>query len=360
MARPDPAPSKASLRGLAPWYRSHRRDLPWRRPTDPYPVWVAEAMLQQTTVKAVLPYFQAFLGRFPTVSALAAAAEEDVLAVWSGLGYYHRARNLHRGAREIVARHDGRFPRALPQALALPGVGLYTASAVLSIAFGLPLAVVDGNVRRVLARVFALAGTRWRKEAALYNLATELLDREAPGDWNQALMELGATVCMPRRPRCPLCPLRARCEAHARGLEERFPESRSRRAPVAVTVAVALIEDDGRILLVRRPAQRVMAGLWELPQTSLESEGLSALASELEERHSLRVAPGPLIATIRHTITFRRIRVEVYATRLRGRGQRKSDQLAWVQPGEIRALPVSSLTHKILRAVRDGQYPLPL
>jgi A/G-specific adenine glycosylase len=360
MAKPDPAPSKASLRGLAQWYDRHRRDLPWRRTTDPYQVWVAETMLQQTTVKAVLPYFQAFLERFPTVAALAAALEEDVLAVWSGLGYYHRARNLHRGAREIVARHGGRFPRALPQALALPGVGLYTASAVLSITFGLPLAVVDGNVRRVLARLFALAGIRWRKDAALYNLATELLDREAPGEWNQALMELGATVCTPRRPRCPLCPLQARCQAHARGQEERFPESRSRRDPVSVTVAAALIEDDGRVLLVRRPAQRVLAGLWELPQTSLDSGEPPDLVSELEKRHGLRVAPGSLVATVRHAITFRRIRVEVYATRLRARAPQDSDQLTWARPDQIRSLPVSSLTHKILRAVRGGQFPLPL
>jgi len=360
MATNDPAARGAGLKGLVPWYRRQRRDLPWRRTTDIYPVWVAEVMLQQTTVKTVLAYFEAFLTRFPTITALAKASEDEVLAAWSGLGYYHRARNLHRAAREVRDRHAGRFPRSLAGAMALPGVGLYTASAVLSIAHGQPLAVVDGNVRRVLARVFALGGAPWRKEAAFYNLATELIDHAAPGDWNQALMELGATVCLPRQPRCTLCPLRGRCAAHLQGREDGFPETRARRATVAVTVAVALVEKDSRILLVRRAAQRLLSRLWEVPQTSLESGGLSDLAPELEERHGLRIVPGRLLAAVRHTITFRRIRVEVYEARLRGRPPDAPDRLMWVRPDEAQRLPVSSLTHKILRAVRSRQYPLPL
>src|SRR4029079_7972810 len=158
---------------------------------DPYRVWVSEVMLQQTTVKSALPYYEAFLARFEDVGALARAREEDVLAAWSGLGYYHRARNLHRGARFVVEQHGGSFPSTLESALKVPGVGRYTAGAVLSIAFGVPLAVVDGNVRRVLARLWGLRGPRWRSDAAYYGLAEELLDRESPGDWNQALMELG-------------------------------------------------------------------------------------------------------------------------------------------------------------------------
>src|SRR5262249_25086797 len=160
------------------------------------------------------------------------AAEEDVLASWSGLGYYHRARNLHRGAQHVVARHAGVFPRTLEAALAVPGVGLYTASAILSIGHGVPLPVVDGNVRRVLARLFALRGPEWRKDGPYYNRAEALLDRKNPGDWNQALMELGATVCTPRKPACPACPLRAECAAHAQGVVDELPESRARRAPV--------------------------------------------------------------------------------------------------------------------------------
>ena len=260
----------ALRRRLLDWYRRHRRDLPWRRTRDPYRVWVSEVMLQQTTVKTVLPYYDRFLERFPTLATLAAASEHDLLASWSGLGYYHRARNLQRGARQVLAQHAGEFPHSLEKALAVPGVGLYTASAVLSISRGVPLPVVDGNVRRVLARLFALRGPEWRKDAPFYNRAEELLDRKAPGDWNQALMELGATVCLPRKPACAACPVRAQCQAAAQGIQEELPEARARRAPVNVTVAAALVEKEGRVLLVRRAEGRLMGRMWEVPQTSLE------------------------------------------------------------------------------------------
>src|SRR5512137_208808 len=242
----------AMRRALLGWYDRNRRDLPWRRTKDPYRIWVSEVMLQQTTVKAATPYYEAFLKRFPTLQSLAEEPEEEVLAAWSGLGYYHRARNLHRGAQHVAERHGARFPRTLEAALAVPGVGLYTASAILSIAYGLPLPVVDGNVRRVLARLLALRGPEYRKDGPYYNRAEELLDRERPGDWNQALMELGATVCTPRNPGCDACPLRSACRARALGLVDELPEGRARRAPVDVQVAAALVERDGKVLLVRR------------------------------------------------------------------------------------------------------------
>ena len=264
---------KVDRKALLAWYRRNRRDLPWRRTDDPYRIWLSEVMLQQTTVKTATPYYEAFLERFPTLEALAAADEEDVLARWSGLGYYHRARNLRRAAQHVAERHRGRFPKTLEAALAVPGVGLYTASAVLSIAYGTPLPVVDGNVRRVLARLFALRGPEWTKDAAFYNLADEVLDQEAPGDWNQAVMELGALVCVPRKPACPACPLRRSCQAFARGLVHELPEARARRAPQDVTVAAALVEKGGRLLLVRRAEGRLLGRMWEVPQTSLESRG---------------------------------------------------------------------------------------
>jgi len=347
-----------SLPGLLAWYRHHRRSLPWRRSRDPYRVWVAEVMLQQTTVKTVLPYYERFLARFPDVHALAVAPETDVVAAWSGLGYYHRARNLHRASRHLVERHAGRFPRTLLAALAIPGVGLYTASAILSIAHDQPLAVVDGNVRRVLARVFALRGPEWRSDAPFYNLASDLLDPAAPGDWNQALMELGATICTPRRPACPACPLRAQCAARRSGQQEELPEARARRKPIDVTVAVALVQRQGQFLLVRRAEGRLLSAMWELPQTTLESHGLPDLATELRERHALEVAPGQLLATARHTITHRRIRVEVYAARLRRRPAEDPARFVWATPAGLRSLPVSSMTYKILRAVAGGQLPL--
>jgi A/G-specific adenine glycosylase len=352
--------STSLQRPLLAWYRRHRRDLPWRRDQDPYRVWLSEVMLQQTTVKVVTPYFEAFLERFPTLTALADAPEDDVLAAWSGLGYYHRARNLHRGARHVRDQHAGRFPRTLEAALAVPGVGLYTASAVLSIAYGVALPVVDGNVRRVLARLFALRGPKWRKDAPFYNRAQELLTPEAPGDWNQAVMELGATVCTPRKPACPACPLRAQCRVLELGIVDRLPEGKARRAPVSVTVAAALVLRQGRILLVRRAAERLMGGMWEVPQTSLESRGLPDLVPELRERHQLEVRPGRLRASARHAITFRRIRVEAYEARLARQPPDDPERFAWVLPDELSGFAVSSLTRKVVRALAAPQLPLAL
>ena len=320
-------------------------------------MWVSEVMLQQTTVKSALPYYEAFLARFEDVSALARAREEDVLASWSGLGYYHRARNLHRGARFVVEQHGGSFPSTLESALKVPGVGRYTAGAVLSIAFGVPLAVVDGNVRRVLARLRALRGPRWRSDAAYYRLAEELLDRDSPGDWNQALMELGATVCTPRDPACGACPLLGACRAQALGIQERLPEAKPRREPVQVIVAAAIVEKEGRVLLVRRPAGRLMGGMWEVPQTSLESRGLPDLAREVEERHGLQVVPGELRARTRHAITFRRIRVEAYGARLLDPPPGDAGRYRWASPDEIPELPMSSMTRKILIGVVSPRLP---
>ena len=345
---------------LLAWYRRCRRDLPWRRTRDPYAIWVSEVMLQQTTVRTAAPYYEGFLLRFPTVEALAGAREEEVLAAWSGLGYYHRARNLHRGAAHVSSHHAGRFPRTLEAALGVPGVGLYTASAVLSIAHGVPLPVVDGNVRRVLARLFALRGKEWQRDGPFYNKAEELLDRESPGDWNQAVMELGATVCTPRAPACPACPLRTRCLAHARGIAEELPEKRGRRTPVEVTVAAVVLERDGRVLFVRRAEGRLLGRMWELPQTSLEGSGREGLVAELRERHGLDVDPGPLVAQARHAITFRRIRVEAYGGTLRRQPPRDPDRFRWAGPDDLAQLPMSSLSRKVLAGLRAAQLPLDL
>jgi A/G-specific adenine glycosylase len=350
----------ALRRVLLGWYDRLRRDLPWRRTKDPYRIWVSEVMLQQTTVKTVLPYYDAFLRRFPTLLSLAEEPEDEVLAAWSGLGYYHRARNLHRGAQHVAERHAGRFPRSLEAALAVPGVGLYTASAILSIAHGLPLPVVDGNVRRVLARLLALRGPEFRKDGPYYNRAEELLDRERPGDWNQALMELGATVCLPRKPACDACPLRRRCRGHALAIVSELPEGRARRAPVDVTVAAALVERDGRVLLVRRPAGRLLGRMWEVPQTSLETRGRPDLAREIEERHGLRVVPGPLAVRARHAITHRRITLEGYRARLRLPVPQDPERFLWARPEEVARLPVSSSTRKLLRGLEGPQLPLEL
>ncbi len=345
-------------RGLLDWYRRNRRELPWRKTKDPYRIWVSEVMLQQTTVKTMLPYYARFVASFPSVERLAAAPEEAVLGAWSGLGYYHRARNLRRGAAHVVARHGGRFPKTLEAALAVPGVGLYTASAILSIAYAVALPVVDGNVRRVLARLLVLRGPEWKTDGPFYNRAEELLDREQPGDWNQALMELGATLCTPQQPACPACPLRVSCGARAQGITEELPEGRPRRASVDVTVAAALIERRGRILLVRREQGRLLDRMWEIPQTSLASRGYPDLVREVRERHGLDIVPGALVARTRHAITFRRIRVEAYRARLACAPLEDAERLRWAAPDELASTPTSSLTRKLLQAARGQQLPL--
>ena len=352
-------PSPAAVRRrLLDWYGRAARDLPWRRSRDPYRIWVSEVMLQQTMVRAVVPYYDRFVTLFPTVTELAAAPEEEVLAAWSGLGYYHRARNLLRGARHVVAHHGGRFPSTLEAALAVPGVGLYTASAILSIAHGKALPVVDGNVRRVLSRLYALRGPEWRRDAPYYNRADELMDRTAPGDWNQAVMELGATICLPRKPACPACPLRGACRAAAEGLQDDLPEKRARHAPVEVTVAAAILEKEGRFLLVRRREGRLMGRMWEVPQTSLDGRGLADLVPEMLSRHGLHVVPGALLSRGRHAITYRRIRVEAYRARLRGRLPEDLERFRWVSPAELTGLPMSSLTRKVIAGARRPQMPL--
>ncbi|MFO1536022.1 MAG: A/G-specific adenine glycosylase, partial [Thermoplasmatota archaeon] len=252
---------EADRRALLAWYRAGRRDLPWRRTSDPYAIWVSEAMLQQTRVEVATPYYGRWLRRWPTVQALAEAGEEEVLAAWSGLGYYSRARNLHRGAQAVVRKHGGRLPASVDGLRSLPGVGPYTAAAVGSIAFGLPAACVDGNVVRVVARVAgirqAITGkVRSRVEA----LAQEWLDPAAPGDWNQAMMELGATLCTPRKPRCAACPVAASCKSKGRD-----PESIPRKAAAAkVTterVQLAVVRRRGHVLLVRAPSGGLLGGL---------------------------------------------------------------------------------------------------
>jgi A/G-specific adenine glycosylase len=344
--------------------------LPWRSAAarrDPYRVWLAEVMLQQTRVAAAVPYYQRFLRRFPTVRALARAQESEVLRHWAGLGYYSRARNLHRAAREIVRRHAGRFPREYDAALSLPGVGRYTAAAVLSIAYGAPYAVLDGNVARVLARLDGAGGDlraprRWR---ALEDRAQQLLDPRAPGDWNQAMMELGATVCTPRAPRCAACPVRRWCRAYALGLTEEIPAKRRKRAPVRLRIAAAVLLDRrGRTLLLR-PSRRgdVFSGMWHFPAVRVARDARrellrhlrgNVLAQRKQRRRGHREGPRPgasifALERVEHSVTFREISFEPFLFRVRHLPP--ADGSARVLPlDRLDRLPVSGATRKIARA----------
>ncbi len=308
---------------LLAWYRRARRPLPWRRTRDPYRIWVSEVMLQQTRVAAVIPYYEKFLERFPDVESLARAGQDEVLALWSGLGYYSRARNLHKAARQIVER--GGFPRDYASLRALAGLGDYTAAAVASIAFGLPYAVVDGNVVRVVIRLTAGA-------AAPDDTARRLLDRARPGTFNQALMELGATLCRPRRPACDACPVAAFCQARRRGLENLLPARTPRAQTIRIQRTLLIIERNKRFLFWRRPPGTVrLAGFWELPEPE-QLEG-AALGEELGRfRHA--------ILDNDYTCIVRRAGIH-----------RAPSGFHWIAESEISRLPLSTAARKALRYV---------
>jgi A/G-specific adenine glycosylase len=298
------APRAELRRALLDHYDAHRRRLPWRAETDPYRVLVSEVMLQQTRVHTVSEYYGRWLERFPDVQALAAAEVDEVLEVWEGLGYYRRARNLHAAARLVRERPDGEIPGSYVGLRELPGVGEYTAGAVASIAFGEAVPAVDGNVRRVLARLHDVAQP---KPAWLRGTAAALVDPDRPGDWNQALMDLGATVCTPRTPSCPVCPVATWCAARAAGTEEERPAADRRRAPRPVVFAVAVMHHSGRVLLRRRPADGLLGGMWAFPEAEVESveeavgaiRGIVAAATGVDD---VAVEPD-VLATVRHRFT---------------------------------------------------------
>ena len=344
---------------LLAWFDRHRRDLPWRRTRDPYRIWLSEVMLQQTRVEVVLPYYERFLERFPTAEALAAADLETVLSLWSGLGYYRRARQLHAAARRVA--ESGGFPRTVEGLRELPGIGPYTAAAVASIAFGVAEPVVDGNVERVLSRWLALdadpKGSAGRK--ALLEAAASLLDPERPGDSNQALMELGATLCTPRRPTCLLCPIASGCRAAAGGDPEQYPAPRAKRAPERHRLLAAVVEDDGGVLLFRRPDDsELLAGTWELPWVSFpEDVPLTQAEVDLAARYGGRWRLGPQAAAVRHGITYRDIEVAVHRAELTKRPSpaRGGAEAGWFDEGRRAGLPQSSLVGKVLGSLAEAR-----
>ncbi len=356
-------------RALLSWYRQHRRALPWRarpnEPRDPYRIWLSEIMLQQTRIAAVLPYYQRFLEKFPDVAALARAPQHEVLRLWSGLGYYSRARNLHAAARQIVAHHGGEFPRSLDAALALPGIGRYTAAAVLSIAYDVPLAVLDGNVARVLARVFAIRGDlriprRWRQLTAT---ADRLLSHATPGDWNQALMELGETVCAPQNPRCAECPIATHCRARARNLTRKIPVPRRKLKVIRVRIAAAILRDPrGRTLLVRDPGAHdhaLFSRMWQFPAVEVSRHPRVELANHLRATLDLDGAPGSLRAlpTARHGVTFRNITLLPFLMQLPRLPKLPRSRVLPLD--QVYRLPISSATRKIAAACGTAMPQIP-
>lgn len=340
---------------LLRWFDAGRRELPWRRRRDAYTIWVSEVMLQQTRVETVAPYFERFVQRFPTLEALAAAELEEVLVAWSGLGYYARARRLHQAARQILA-DGGQLPNTVEGWRRLPGVGPYTAAAVASIACGAVAPAIDGNAERVLRRLLALPGDSSRVAARrrLEEMARRLLDAERPGDSNQALMELGATVCRPKRPGCSRCPLRPSCRAAELGRPEAFPGSRSRQRPLRVSRHVVVARKKGQVLLFRRPEEsQRLAGMWELPW--VEGDGGKSLQKRLAERYGGRWRVGRSRGLVRHSITDRRFEIEIREGELDdGAEIGEGPAAGWFSRAEIEALPLSSLVGKVLARLESA------
>jgi A/G-specific adenine glycosylase len=346
-------------RRLLSWFARRKRDLPWRRTQDPYAIWISEIMLQQTRVAAVIPYYGRFLARFPTVQSLARAKAETVLERWAGLGYYSRARNLHQAAKEISARHAGNFPRDHAAALDLPGIGRYTAAAVLSIAYGQTLAVLDGNVARVLARLGAVHGDLrspelWR---SLEMAAQTLLARNAPGDWNQAMMELGATVCTPKSPRCGECPVGSWCRARKLGIAGKIPDPRKKRTTMKITLAAAVLLDPKcRTLLVRQSGGdgSLFSRMWQFPALETTMDTASELTEYIRKKFKIAVN-GNLrpVGPARHTVTFREIRLLPFVIHLPRLPRLAGSRIVALR--EISKLPASSATRKIaLAALADS------
>lgn len=349
-------------RSLLTWYRAQGRDLPWRHSRDPYAIWISEIMLQQTQVKTVIPYYERWLACFPTVEKLAAASQQDVLKAWQGLGYYARARNLHRAAQLIVAACGGQFPTQLEEALKLPGIGRTTAGGILSSAFNQPTAILDGNVKRVLARLVALDQPPAKAIAPLWQLSEHLLDEENPRDFNQALMDLGATVCTPKRPACLICPWRSHCRAYNLDMQNELPLTESRSPLPHKKIGVAVIfNDDGLILIDRRRQEGLLGGLWEFPGGKMEpGETVEAcIQREIKEEIGIEIKVGDRLITIDHAYTHFRVTLNVHCCRyLSGEPQPiECDEVRWVTLSEIDQYPFPKANVQIIEALKQRNSP---
>jgi A/G-specific adenine glycosylase len=350
----EPALIRWMQRRLLTWFGRCARKLPWRLRPQPYRVWLSEIMLQQTQVATVLPYYRRFLRRFPTVRALAKASQDAVLKAWEGLGYYSRARNLHQAARLVIRNFHGQVPDSASGWRGLPGIGPYTANAIASISQGERVPVVDGNVSRVWARFFRLEGAMDRPatKKQLWDLAGQLVPGKAPGDFNQAVMELGALVCLPRNPACPACPLAPRCQAQAAGQVDKYPRRRGKRPIPHWEVVAAVLKRGERYLVGRRPASGLLGGLWEFPGGKVEpGETLpQALRREIEEELGLHVRVGKELVAVDHAYTHFSVTLHAFAcVGERGEPQPRFHQaLRWVSLEKMRRLAFPRANHTIL------------
>ncbi len=349
-------PVQSLRRSLLTWYRQQGRSLPWRNIQDPYSIWISEIMLQQTQVKTVIPYYQRWLEQFPTVHDLANADQQQVLKAWQGLGYYARARNLHRAAQVIVAEHGGQFPNHLDAAIALPGIGRTTAGGILSAAFNQPLPILDGNVKRVLARLVGLTVPPTKALADLWHTSATLLDPKHPRDFNQALMDLGATVCTPKQPNCPQCPWRSPCYAHQHNQQAEFPMTETRSPIPHKKIGVAVIwNDQGQILIDRRRPEGLLGGLWEFPGGKIEpGETVEAcITREIQEELGIEISVGDRLTTVDHAYSHFRVTLNVHHCQyISGEPQPlECDEVRWVMPQDLHDYPFPNANVQIINAI---------
>jgi len=349
-----PKDIKRFRKQIVEWYHKHHRKLPWRETDDPYCIWVSEVMLQQTQINTVVPYYQRFLLRFPDVKRLAAADVQDILKVWEGLGYYARARNLHRASGIVLAEHGGDLPDTWEAIRKLPGVGDYIAAAVLSIAFNQPYAVVDGNVKRVLARLFEIDAPV--NKSSSYKIFKEaagrLLERRDPGVFNQAMMELGAMVCKPKQPVCDICPLCAFCLAFQRQSVDKYPKRTKRPAVPLHHIVVGVVYKNNKMLITRRKPEGLLGGLWEFPGGKVgENESPeTACIREIEEEVNLRVEIDTYVTRVKHAYTHFKILMDVFSCRhVSGKVKLNGPvDFRWITPHEIDRFPFPKANHKFI------------
>ena len=362
---------------LLPWYRTNKRDLPWRGHPSPYAVWVSEIMLQQTRVEAVIPYFERWMSLFPTVQVLAGASEQEVLNAWEGLGYYSRARNLHTAAKLVVKHYHGEIPRNLDELRQLPGIGRYTLGALASIAFGMDVSVLDGNIKRVYARIFDVTEPvdSTAGEKILWALADQNLPKGHAGEYNQALMDLGATICMPKNPRCLICPVMRLCKARQQGTQNQRPVKRPKKEVPHYIHAAGVVIERGKVLLSRRPANGLLGGMWEFPNGRVAGDPMKELPATLKRVYDLKVkvihadhqvrpvslpatgrddtkAASPLgsrLGVVHHGYTHFRVEVHVFTCKLVSEAQ--GTNLRWVSLKKLDEYPMGKIDRQIANLI---------
>lgn len=340
---------------LLAWYGTHKRTLPWRGHRSEYAVWVSEIMLQQTRVETVIPYFDKWMKLFPTVRALAKASEHDVLNAWEGLGYYSRARNFHKAAKTVVEKYNGQLPRDLDELQKLPGIGRYTVGALASIVFDMDEPALDGNLKRVYARLFDVSEPvdSTEGEKILWKLARENVPKGQAADFNQALMDLGATICLPKNPRCLICPLMKICKARANGTQTLRPVKKPKKVVPHYIHAAAVIVKRGRVLLAQRPLSGLLGGLWEFPSGRAEGDPARGLAKIIKSGYNLRLrvkrGVGP-IAVVNHA--YSHFKVTAHAFRCELLTAPKHKNLKWVLPKELNDYPMGKIDRQIAEKIK--------